>query len=304
MRFFSPSRRKPAEPDANFPGLDRERANDLRTELRKAAEQRGAAIRINGKTVLLDHPRLGKVSADVSSAVRQLGSSVHPKAPRRIATALVDQMLASPQGKGSETASVYASLRPRLVQVDEGEGTFTNDTTATIVLDTGDGYKTMSDEALARIDDPETLRHAASVNLRADIESTFDVQVTDNGQGIIAIEAVGSELASAALDLALVLDTFAPRVARDKGLLFAIPTHGTILVSPVSEGEELVASLNNMAKLAVTYPTRKPLSRLLHFWYEGQVETLSSFDRDAQAIVITPNDYLTRLLRIDGNPEG
>ncbi|WP_156802577.1 hypothetical protein [Corynebacterium lubricantis] len=304
MRFFGPSRRKPAEPDANFPGLDREKANDLRTELRKAAEQRGAAIRINGRMILLDHPRLGKVSADVSGAVRQLGSSVHPKASQRIATSLVDQMLASPQGQGSETASVYASLRPRLVSVEDGQGTFTSDTATTIVLDTGQGFKTMSDDALSRIDDPETLRHAASVNLRADIESTFDVQVSDHGGGVVAIEAVGSELASAATELELVLDTFAPRIPRDKGLLFAIPAHGTILVSPVGEGEELVASLNHMAKVAVTYPTRQPLSRLLHFWHEGHVDTLSSFDQEARAIVITPNDYLTRLLRFDGNPEG
>lgn len=304
MRFFGPSRRKPAEPDSNFPGLDRERANSLRTELRKAAEERGAAIRINGRTVLLHHPRLGQITADVSAAVRQLGASVHPRAPQQIASTLVDQMLSTPKEAGSETATIYASLRPRIVSVADGQGAFTRDTTATMVLDTGEGYKTMSEDALSRIDDFETLRHAANVNLRADIEATFDVQVNEKRDGIVVIEAVGSELASAAVDLELVLDTFAPRVDRSKGLLFALPTHSTIIVAPVQEGEELVSALNNMAKAAVTYPTRQPLSRLLHFWHDGQVETLSSFDKDAQAVVITPNDYLTRLLRVDGNPEG
>ncbi|WIM68511.1 hypothetical protein QP027_03700 [Corynebacterium breve] len=304
MGIFNQAKRKPAEPDPNFPGLDRSRATELRTELRQAAAHRGASVRITGRSVLLDHPRFGTIDADLSGAIRQLSANVHPKAPQRIAQALVDQMLAGPQGRGSKTANVYASLRPRLIAVADGNGDFTNDTSLTVVIDTGEGYKRMANAALARIDDLETLHHAARVNLRKDIESTYDVDVKELPDNMVAIEAVSSEIANAAIDLDLVLDTFAPRVDRSKGLLFAMPSYSTILVCPVSEGKELIDALNDVAKMAITYPTARPLSRLVHFWHEGVVETLSSFDREAQAVVITPNDYLMRLLRVDGEPEG
>ncbi|STC70095.1 hypothetical protein [Corynebacterium pilosum] len=298
------SGRRPHQPDPNFPGLDRRRASSLRTEIRTAAAQRGASARISGRTLRIDHPRLGSVDADLTGTINALAGNEHPKAPRRLAQSLIDQMLATPKGEGTTTANVYAALRPRLRAVQDGTGTFTRDTELTVVLDTGEGFKTMTEEALARIDDPASLRRAAKVNLRGDIESTFDVQVTEQGGGVVAIEAVGSELASAAVDLDLVLDTFAPRIDRTQGLLFGIPAHSTILVAPVIAGEPLIEALNSMAKLCVSYPTDQPLSRLVHFWMDGVVETLSSFDREAQAIVITPNDYLTRLLRPDGNPEG
>lgn len=304
MRIFGRARRKPTEPDANFPGLSRGKAHALRSELRKAAGERGASVRITGRTLVVDHPRLGRVKTDITGAVRALTSNVHPKAAQRIAQKLVDQMLATPLGRGSKTANVYASLRPRLVPVRDGEGTFTRDTTEAMVLDTGEGFKTMSDDELSRIDDPATLRHAAHVNLRADIESTYDVQVSDKAGGVVAIEAVGSELASAAVDLEMVLDTFAPRIDRSRGLLFSLPSHACILVAPVVEGEELVAALNTLAKTAVTYPTTQPVSRLVHLWHNGEVETLSSFDVEAQAVVITPNAYLTGLLGIDRDSEG
>lgn len=296
--------RRPHQPDPNFPGLDRRRAASLRSEIRSAAAQRGASVRILGRQLHIDHPRLGTVDADLTGTINALAGNEHPKAPRRLAQSLVDQMLATPRGAGSTTANVYAALRPRLKPVEDGKGTFTRDTELTVVLDTGEGFKTMTKTALARIDDPETLRHAAEVNARRDIESTFDVHVSQREGGVISIEAVGSELASAAVDLEMVLDTFAPRVDRSQGLLFGIPAHSAILVAPVVAGEKLVEALNALAKLCVTYPTNQPLSRLIHFWMDGSVETLSSFDREAQAVVITPNEYLTRLLRPDGNPEG
>ncbi len=297
-------RRRPLQPDTNFPGLDRRRASSLRSEIRTAAAQRGASARINGRSLRVDHPRLGSVDADLTGTIHALAGNEHPKAPRRLAQSLIDQMLAAPRGEGTTTANVYAALRPRLKPVEDGTGNFTRDTQLTVVLDTGDGFKTMTERALARIDEPDTLRRAAQVNLRADIESTFDVQVTEHEGGVVSIEAVGSELASAAVDLAMVLDTFAPRIDRSQGLLFGIPSHSTIYVAPVEAGQPLIDALNCLAKMCVTYPTGQPLSRLVHFWMDGAVDTLSSFDRDAGAIVITPNDYLTRLLRPDGNAEG
>lgn len=310
------ARRLRREPDPNFPGLDRGRADELRSALREALSEVGATTRFDGAHAIIGHPRRGRITVNLGNLVADVALSQHPRAPETMARTFVSAMLDDVAAEALDTATLYAGLRLRVAPItglmpEEAEITaaatlhdFTVDTAATMVLDTTSSIQTMPLDRLSHVDDLDTLVRAARANLRRELLGAPVVAKRHPGSEdhpgarFWSFESGSYYTGSAALLLDEALGAWAPEMDRSLGVLFAMPTRHVFLAREVSTGEDLLEGLGRLAPVAAQLGSEQthPISPLLHLFHEGEITTLSAFDRDAGQLQITPTPYLIELI--------
>ncbi len=316
MIFRRRTRRRLGEPDPSFPGLTRGRADELRTALRRAVGESGAALRFDGMHGIIEHPRRGRVTLNLENLVGDVARSQHPRAAETMARAFVAAMMEEHDAGNLDTAELYAGLRLRVAPTtglvpEENEivtaatlHPFTTDTAVTLVLDTEHSIRTMPLDHLKQVDDLDTLVRAARTNLREELLGAAVVahrhpgSEEHPGSRFWSFESGSYYLASAPILLEDVLTSWAPGLDRSLGVLFAMPTRHVMLAREVTLGDDLLEGLGRMAPVAAQLAISRShgVSPLLHLFHEGEVTTLSTFDREARQLQIAPTPYLLELM--------
>lgn len=316
MFFRRRARRRLGEPDPNFPGLTRGRADELRTALRRAVAESGATARFDGMHGIIEHPRRGRVTLNLENLVGDVARSQHPRAAATMARAFVSAMLEDHDADSLDTAELYAGLRLRLAPItglvpEEQEivaaatlQEFTEDTAITLVLDTEHSIRTMPLEHLRHVDDLDTLVRAARTNLREELLAAPVVahrhpgSEEHPGARFWSFESGSYYVASAPILLEDVLTSWAPGLDRSLGVLFAMPTRHVMLAREVTLGDDLLEGLGRLAPVAAQLAISRShtVSPLLHLFHDDEVTTLSRFDQEARQLQISPTPYLLELM--------
>lgn len=321
-KWFSGKRRSRGreEMDPNLPPLTRHAADDLRNNLARNISEHGALVRFQGERAVVTHTQRGVMNVSLSTLARDVAASEHPKASQQLARVFVDAVFSEPLASDMDTAQLYRSLRLRLApQADSSRsadaqsiidgGTvsrFTDDTVVTLALDSATAVQTLPLERLEAYDDVDTLVRAAENNLRTELESShLDIQLNASkedhpGAHFWSVESDSIYTASAALVLDPLLQTWLPDVDFSEGVLFAMPSRHSLLVRPVTEGEDLLEGITRLAPVAleVSHRATHPVSSLLHVSHLGQVDTISQWDGEKRHLTITPTPHLLSRMRI------
>ncbi|WP_455006519.1 hypothetical protein [Corynebacterium propinquum] len=304
------------QPDPSFPSLSRKDADQLRSSLRRQLAAEGASIRFDGMAATIEHPRRGRMSVRLDDLVRQVASSQHPKAIPNLAASFMTGLDDDTYMEQLDTASLYSRLRLRLVSPRDLSAEeqkvidaatlfdFTNDTSATIALDTASSIQTIALEKLAEIDDVDALERAARTNLREELRnSDIDVQfhngpVESPGASAWTFESSSHYLGSAPLLLEEFIDMWAPEIDTTNGLLFSMPTRHLLLVRSVTEGTDLLEGISRMAPVAaqIADSAESTVSPLVHVYDDGEITTISNWTPGSQQIEIAPNTHIMNQL--------
>ncbi|CAM2780394.1 hypothetical protein COPR103792_03505 [Corynebacterium propinquum] len=304
------------QPDLSFPSLSRKDADQLRSSLRRQLAAEGASIRFDGMAATIEHPRRGRMSVRLDDLVRQVASSQHPKAIPNLAASFMTGLDDDTYMEQLDTASLYSRLRLRLVSTRDLSAEeqkvidaatlfdFTNDTSATIALDTASSIQTIALEKLAEIDDVDALERAARTNLREELRNTdIDVQfhngpVESPGASAWTFESSSHYLGSAPLLLEEFIDMWAPEIDTTNGLLFSMPTRHLLLVRSVTEGTDLLEGISRMAPVAaqIADSAESTVSPLVHVYDDGEITTISNWTPGSQQIEIAPNTHIMNQL--------
>lgn len=304
------------QPDPSFPSLSRKDADQLRSSLRRQLAAEGASIRFDGMAATIEHPRRGRMSVRLDDLVRQVASSQHPKAIPNLAASFMTGLDDDTYMEQLDTASLYSRLRLRLVSTRDLSAEeqkvidaatlfdFTNDTSATIALDTASSIQTIALEKLAEIDDVDALERAARTNLREELRNTdIDVQfhngpVESPGASAWTFESSSHYLGSAPLLLEDFIEMWAPEIDTTNGLLFSMPTRHLLLVRSVTEGTDLLEGISRMAPVAaqIADSAESTVSPLVHVYDDGEITTISNWTPGSQQIEIAPNTHIMNQL--------
>ncbi|RNE48687.1 hypothetical protein C5L39_08420 [Corynebacterium alimapuense] len=316
MFFHRRSRRFSAQPDEHYPGLSHRQAHQLRAELREKLAESGASIRFDGNRGIIDHPSHERITLNLQGLIDEIASSQHPRAVKLLTRSFIETMVEDQRVAGLDTAELYAGLRLRVAPLgglvtEEADilnsatvRGFTSDTAVTMVLDTAHSIRTLPLERLRKIDDLETLVRAARNNLRAElnkanVRSHVHPGSEDHpGARFYSFESDNYYLSSAPIVLEEVLDSWAPELDRSLGVLVAMPSRHILLLREITEGEDLLEALGRMAPVAahIADDSPHPVSPLLHMFHEGEMTTLSTFDKQARELKIIPTPYLLQLI--------
>ena len=306
-----------SDPDPGFPHLNRRDADQLRQEVRDALRDHGAAVRFDGDQAVIRHPRRGTMTVSLAGLSRDVAYSQHPKAARHLSSAYVNYVFADPDVAELTDAELYAGLRLRLVpaegagggvqQVTDAAalGPFTHDTVATLVVDAPHAVQTVPLERLRALDDLESLERAATANTRDELSrAPVDVRLHSGaeqhpGARFWSVEADDAPVSSAALLLSDALAWWLPKLDVSEGLLVAVPTRHSLLVRPITSGEDLIEGMTSIAASALekALDSRHPLSPLLHVFHEGEIETISAWEEQERHLRIIPTERLIWLMR-------
>ena len=304
------------QPDPSFPSLNRKDADQLRSSLRRQLAAEGASIRFNGTAATIEHPRRGRMSVRLDDLVNQVASSQHPKAIPNLVASFVSGLDNDTYVDQLDTAAFYSRLRLRLVSTRDLSAEeqqvvdaatlfgFTNDTSATIALDTASSIQTIALEKLAEIDDIDALERAARTNLREELRtSDIDVQFhngPDESPGASAwtFESSSHYLGSAPLLLEEFVGMWAPEIDTTNGLLFSMPTRHLLLVRAVTEGTDLLEGISRMAPVAAQSAdsAETTVSPLVHVYDDGEITTISNWTPGSHQIEIAPNAHIMNQL--------
>lgn len=304
------------QPDPSFPILNRKDADQLRSSLRRQLAAEGASIRFNGTAATIEHPRRGRMSVRLDDLVNQVASSQHPKAIPNLVASFVSGLDNDTYVDQLDTAAFYSRLRLRLVSTRDLSAEeqqvvdaatlfgFTNDTSATIALDTASSIQTIALEKLAEIDDIDALERAARTNLREELRtSDIDVQFhngPDESPGASAwtFESSSHYLGSAPLLLEEFVGMWAPEIDTTNGLLFSMPTRHLLLVRAVTEGTDLLEGISRMAPVAaqIADSAETTVSPLVHVYDDGEITTISNWTPGSHQIEIAPNAHIMNQL--------
>lgn len=304
------------QPDPSFPSLNRKDADQLRSSLRRQLAAEGASIRFNGTAATIEHPRRGRMSVRLDDLVNQVASSQHPKAIPNLVASFVSGLDNDTYVDQLDTAAFYSRLRLRLVSTRDLSAEeqqvvdaatlfgFTNDTSATIALDTASSIQTIALEKLAEIDDIDALERAARTNLREELRtSDIDVQFhngPDESPGASAwtFESSSHYLGSAPLLLEEFVGMWAPEIDTTNGLLFSMPTRHLLLVRAVTEGTDLLEGISRMAPVAaqIADSAETTVSPLVHVYDDGEITTISNWTPGSHQIEIAPNAHIMNQL--------
>ena len=304
------------QPDPSFPSLNRKDADQLRSSLRRQLAAEGASIRFNGTAATIEHPRRGRMSVRLDDLVNQVASSQHPKAIPNLVASFVSGLDNDTYVDQLDTAAFYSRLRLRLVSTRDLSAEeqqvvdaatlfgFTNDTSATIALDTASSIQTIALEKLAEIDDIDALERAARTNLREELRtSDIDVQFhngPDESPGASAwtFESSSHYLGSAPLLLEEFVGMWAPEIDTTNGLLFSMPTRHLLLVRAVTEGTDLLEGISRMAPVAaqIADSAETTVSPLVHVYDDGEITTISNWAPGSHQIEIAPNAHIMNQL--------
>lgn len=304
------------QPDPSFPSLNRKDADQLRSSLRRQLAAEGASIRFNGTAATIEHPRRGRMSVRLDDLVNQVASSQHPKAIPNLVASFVSGLDNDTYVDQLDTAAFYSRLRLRLVSTRDLSAEeqqvvdaatlfgFTNDTSATIALDTASSIQTIALEKLAEIDDIDVLERAARTNLREELRtSDIDVQFhngPDESPGASAwtFESSSHYLGSAPLLLEEFVGMWAPEIDTTNGLLFSMPTRHLLLVRAVTEGTDLLEGISRMAPVAaqIADSAETTVSPLVHVYDDGEITTISNWTPGSHQIEIAPNAHIMNQL--------
>ena len=297
------------QPDPSFPSLSRKTADQLRSSLRRQLAAEGASIRFDGMSATIEHPRRGRMSVRLDDLVRQVASSQHPKAIPNLAASFMSSLDDDTYMEQLDTASIYSRLRLRLVSTRDLSAeeqkiidsatlfSFTQDTSATIAVDTASSIQTIALEKLSEIDDIDALERAARTNLREELRTTdIDVQYHNGpaespGASAWTFESSSHYLGSAPLLLEEFIDT-------TNGLLFSMPTRHLLLVRAVTEGTDLLEGISRMAPVAaqIADSAESTVSPLVHVYDDGEITTISNWTPGSQQIEIAPNAHIMNQL--------
>lgn len=307
-----------SDPDPGFPHLNRRDAEQLRQAVRDALQHHGAAVRFDGDQAVIRHPRRGMMTVSLAGLSRDVAYSQHPKAAQHLSSAYVNDVFADPDVAELTDAELYAGLRLRLLpaegagggaaqQVTDAAalGPFTHDTLATLVVDTPHAVQTVPLKRLRELDDLASLERAATANTRDELSrAPVDVRLNSGaeqhpGARFWSVEADDVPVSSAALLLADALAWWLPALDVSEGLLVAVPTRHSLLVRPITSGEDLVEGMTSIAAAALekSLGSRHPVSPLLHVFHEGEIETISAWEKQERHLRIIPTERLIRLMR-------
>lgn len=332
--FSRPRSRRPGiggkRTDAQFPGLDRRRADELRRELQEGFVGHGFDVELSGMTLVLSRETPeDKIVLPLDDLVRGIAADDAPHAVAAWTDSFIKATLAVDIAANLDTSGVYRSLRLVLMPAQPGGpgdhegaaypeqeeeirviedasiGHFTADLLTCLVLDMGAAATPARMEELAQIDDVDTLVRAARRNLRDELRS-LEVEVAYQniddeveGAGVWVIRGNSFYLSAAPLLLEDFVHRHVPQVNAEAGLLFAVPLPNFLLVREVTEGEDLAHGLHMMASGAVSLAAGAgadaAVSPRVHLWREGHVETISEIT-DGDGFLIQPNSYLMRRL--------
>lgn len=307
------------DPDPEFPHLNRRDAEELRRAVRATLRSHGAAVRFDGDQAIIRHPRRGTMTVSLSELSHDVAYSQHPKAARHLSGVYLDSIFADPDIAELSDAELYAGLRLRLApapgarsdgaahQVRESAtlGPFTQDTVVTMVVDAPHTVQTVPLERLRALDDLTFLKRAAAANTRDELSrAPAQVQLHVDpahhpGARYWSVTAEEVPVAAGAIFLRDALAWWTPKLDLSQGVLFAVPTHHTLLARPVTTGEDLVEGLTRIAAAAMELAvgSGRPLSPLLHVFHEEQIDTISEWDRQARQLRISPTEHLLRRMK-------
>lgn len=306
-----------SDPDPGFPHLNRRDADRLRREVRDALHRHGAAVRFDGDQAVIRHPRRGTMTVSLAELSREVAYSQHPKAARHLSNVYVNDVFADPDVAELTDAELYAGLRLRLVPAEGAGGAvqrvtdaaalgpFTRDTVATLVVDAPHAVQTVPLERLLKLDDLESLRRAAAANTRDELSrAPVDVRLNSGaeqhpGARFWSVDARDAPVSSAALLLPDALSWWLPTLDVSQGLLLAVPTRHSLLIRPITSGEDLVEGMTSIAAAALekSLDSRHPVSPLLHVFQDGEVETISEWEEKDRHLRIIPTERLIWLMR-------
>lgn len=304
------------QPDPSFPSLSRKDADQLRSSLRRQLAAEGASVRFDGMVATIEHPRRGRMSVRLDDLVHQVASSQHPKAIPNLTANFMSGLDNDTYVDQLDTAAFYSRLRLRLVSTRDLSAEeqrvvdaatlfgFTNDTSATIAVDTASSIQTIALEKLSEIDDIDALERAARTNLREELRtSDVDVQFhngPDESPGASAwtFESSSHYLGSAPLLLEEFVDMWAPEIDTTNGLLFSMPTRHLLLVREITEGTDLLEGISRMAPVAaqIADSAESTVSPLVHVYDDGEITTISNWTPGSHQIEIAPNAHIMNQL--------
>ncbi|NLZ58179.1 MAG: hypothetical protein GX898_07770 [Corynebacterium sp.] len=289
-------------PDADFPHLDRSRADMLRRELAYRFSLEGAHIDIDGTFAMVMRPDGGAAHVSLKTlAMNVAGLDSLSQLPELVKN-FVHGTLADATLNNLSTAELYRSLRLRLLPTPEEEGAleegiehqirdnsvlrgFTSDTSIALVLDTEHAIRIQPLEELEAFDSLDALERAADRNTWQELlDAKVDVTYVNNDEGgegsdFWAFESSSYYLGSSPLYLTDLLNRWAPEMDQSRGVIFAVPDRDLMIARPVTTGESLMNGITSMVRIAMRFGLSNPtsISPRLHLLHENQINTFTDY---------------------------
>lgn len=289
-------------PDADFPHLDRSRADMLRRELAYRFSLEGAHIDIDGTFAMVMRPDGGAAHVSLKTlAMNVAGLDGLSQLPELVKN-FVHGTLADATLNNLSTAELYKSLRLRLLPTPEEEGAleegiehqirdnsvlrgFTSDTSIALVLDTEHAIRIQPLDELEAFDSLDALERAADRNTWQELlDAKVDVTYVNNDEGgegsdFWAFESSSYYLGSSPLFLTDLLNRWAPEMDQSRGVIFAVPDRDLMIARPVTTGESLMNGITSMVRIAMRFGLGNPtsISPRLHLLHENQINTFTDY---------------------------